>query len=1668
MSDPKADLPIDVEESPDPSAVAEARAAEAAELLAAYEREARALGTSPEAALLFHEIGRLWEEQRSPRNAAIAYQNAWKLDPKLLPNVRAARRLFSEVGNHAMVVQLIDAEGEVVDGADARAELLFEKGLVLEEKLGRVDDALTCYEKALELSPRSLAVLDHLTAFHADAKTPIELAELHRRTAAALDDPALAARHLATAAGLLEDRAGKIEDAARLWREAFARDRREPIVCAAVARHAEREADWTELVAVLAAHAELEGANAAPIYVRMAKVYRDRLGREEDGISALLAARRAAPGDALVLGELARLHEIHGRWEELAEVLRARISSLSDEAEIVSLNLRLGALFEEKLDRKDEAVARYRAVLALQPANAAALASLGKLCHQRGDWEGLLQTYEAEVAAADEPKSRAAKIYKAAEILEERLGRTEEAISRYNQILQLQPGYLPAQKALTRLYERQGRFAELVAMLEQDLATMQDRDQIIATLQRIAELCDEELEDGPRAIAVCRRILEVAPDHLPTVRALGRLAEKSRQWEEVVRANELEASLAGDQRQVVSLLHRNAELLEEAIGDQDRAIEAYRKVVQLAPGYLPALKSLGKLYAQKGRYAELIEMYRQEAEVAASADHAATLVFKIGELYERRLSQEDRAIAAYREVLTNAPTHLPALRALARIYRERRAWDQLVEVLREEAAARVDPGERGHVLFQIAELFEEQLGRADQAIDAHHEVLRLQPGHAASLRALDRLYSRAGAVRDLVQVHERELAGATGAPRASAFLKLARLWIDRLGDPARAAQCCEGALQADPGNLLALTMLDRIRTGQGDRGRRADVRGRLASRTTDRRAAAALWLAAAADRERATSGQLPLEELRRAYAADPTDPRAIEACERALRKAGDHGGVVQLLAARIEASSDVGERAALLFQLGELCEWWLGDRGRAVSAYREVLSTRPGHLPALRALRRVLSAMQDHDGVHGVLVAEADAARDVAHAVETYLSAGELAEKVLSDPERAAACYRAALARDPLEPRAARRLEELLAARGGAEEIARLYEQRALSGRTPADAAEDLLASARVRMEKLGQKEPALALLDQALARAPQLAEALERRGQLCFELGRSADAAQAWQARVQLGGDPTALAVLHHRLGQLHADALGDPGRAVAHLQTALTSVPTMLPALSLLARLHLSARNWAGASDALRRLVELEGEAAPLAAHHVELGRVLEEGFGDHASAAAQYERALQLQPAEPLPSERLFALYERLGDEQKLVLALERRGEVLAPSDPLRAAALFSRAGRVLAAKAGEHSRAIATLRHALQLDPTNTRSRALLADLFSQDPSATSHAVDEHRTLLKQEPLRIESWRALFRLWERAGQNDRAFVAGSVLQALRAAEAAELAWLSSAQQGRPADPVGALGLDELDRLLCHPLERGPLDPLLEAIGDQLGKLWPPQLDRFQVGRSDKLKAEHPLRRMFDRLTGALGLPADAFELYLSKHERLALFLDTPEPQAVIVGQDVATRYHRREQSFLLGRLAYRTRRRAAILSRLRPAELADLFGAAAKSVDPAFNRLGKPSDDLVKRVGKALSRKARKQLEDSLRGLAVGVPLDAATFSDGLRLSADRAGLLLSGDPGAALGLLARDDPQFAQAKLDTPEAMHAALHGRREAAELLLFAASDDHFRLRVKLELALK
>lgn len=1640
---------------------------QAQQLIATLEREAKALGNDPAAARLHYEMGLLCDEQlKNAPKAAVCFQSAHRLAPKHLANLRAARRLFTAVGNWQMVAQLLEAEAAAVDGEPHKRVLELQRAHVLEQRLGRSDEALALLEQCRQAAPRDPNVLIPLEATYRASGDSPKLREVLVALADAVEDPALKAYYLGSAARLDEGPLGTPSEAAPLIRRAFELERGDPELIAAAKRVAEREGDVEALLKALSAEAQAaSGAAAAPIHHRRSRIL-ERQGRRDEALLALLEGRRAAPRDLLILDELARAFESSGRHEDLADVLKARAAGLEDPAELIAVQLQLGAVYEEKLAREDEAIACYRAVLATAPAHPTAIVALGKLYSRRQDWEGLLQTYELEIAGSQDVRLKSSRLYRAAELLENRLGRGDEAIARYNQTLALQPGYLPAQKALIRLYERLERWGELVALYEEDLGQTRDRDQMLSLLSRIASVQEERQKDLPRAVSTLKRILELAPDHLPTVRALARLCERAGLWEELIQANELEAALAGDSKQVISLLHSNAEICEEQLKQRDRAIDAYRKVLNLSASYLPALQALGRLYAQSGRWAELVEMYRREAEVAPSPEQAASLLYKAGELEEEKLSQPDEAIAAYQEVLTLSPSHFPALRALARIYRAQGAFESLVEVLRADAAARADRSRRASILFQVGALWEDELGRPELALDTYLDALANVPDHAPSFRALERLYAHQGAFAELAALLEREVAAAaTDDEKVCALQKAAHLYGERLREPAKADRAWTLVLALRPGHLGALKALEALRTA--DPAGRADVRARIAAALKDPPTAAAHLWAASLDRERVGDAAPALDELRRAVELAPDDPRAAEAYEAALRRAGDFAALATLLEKRLSRAEGGEPWLAQQMRLGEVYEWRLGRAERALDAYRAVLDVDPRHLAALRAARRVTDPARAPVEAHRLLVAEAEATRDVPAAVDLFLDASALAEGALGDPAAARADYQAALARDGLEPRATARLEDLLAREGGSEELAALHLKRSetrAQANDPSGAATEALRSARVLADGHFDPSRALAAVEQALALVSDHPEALELKGELCLRAADYTGAAQAFARRVEEGGEPAQLATLHHKLGVLYQDRLGDPARASAHLQTALASDPANFDALERVGAIHVAARNWTGAADAFKRLVESEPEPTRLARYLCTCARIAEEGFGEIETAVGYSERALELMPGDPALLERLTRLYERLKNLPRLTMLVELQASAATASgDKAKAALLHTRSAELYLSQ-GEAAKALQAYRLAVDLAPDDGATRAAFADLLTREGPSPAAAIDEHRALLRIEPYRLESYHALYQLYLNSRQMDRAVCAGDVLAFFRSLTGAEDSTFLEAKGRVPVESSETLGAEELDGLLQHPLARGPLSALMRVVGDQLHKIYEPAAEVKSLGRGNRLKPDHPLHKLVRAHCAALGV--EKFEIYQGK-AGASVQVENTDPLSLVLGPDLVRRNNAREQSFLIGRACWFLRNKMPLALRLEAPQLADLLGGAVRIVSPLFERLGRPDAELSRRLRKAMSGKALRLLAEVAPEVVQAKALDLAVWHQAATDSGNRAGMLLCGEVGVALPVLFREEPGAVGIKSESTDALLEAARRRRDFTELLGFALSDDHFRLRAKLRLTM-
>jgi hypothetical protein len=315
------------------------------------------------------------------------------------------------------------------------------------------------------------------------------------------------------------------------------------------------------------------------------------------------------------------------------------------------------------------------------------------------------------------------------------------------------------------------------------------------------------------------------------------------------------------------------------------------------------------------------------------------------------------------------------------------------------------------------------------------------------------------------------------------------------------------------------------------------------------------------------------------------------------------------------------------------------------------------------------------------------------------------------------------------------------------------------------------------------------------------------------------------------------------------------------------------------------------------------------------------------------------------------------------------------------------------------------ALAAFREALRLDALGEAPRELSATLGEvpldpDDAPLVAQAIGTLRETIKRNPLsprRLESLSGLARL---AGSTDLSEIAAQLLALLG----------GPPSRGRSRGLVRSLSLDAF-------APEG-VDARVRRTGELWGDLAAPlaRLHDFDPATLGTNKAtrltpgSEPRLSWADAAAGGLGLATLVIHIAGTDDHGVAAF-DAPQPCLVlgrgVPGGDAAVR-------FAVGRALTLLAQQAALCDRLTLDDLERDWAAAVllltERADARFDagqlRLR------AKALGKILTRKERKSLEDKASGLEAG-SIDVASWRARIFATANRGGLLVSGDLGAAL-------------------------------------------------------
>ncbi|NJM90742.1 MAG: tetratricopeptide repeat protein [Myxococcales bacterium] len=739
---------------------------------------------------------------------------------------------------------------------------------------------------------------------------------------------------------------------------------------------------WARMVKLFEGALELGGAAkqqldpmlAHELATKVARMYEERLRKSDKAIDFYRRALAVEPDDVEVLTALESIFTRDGRYTELLDVYRRRVEISTDPEDRLGFLFRIASIQEEMLHSPEDAIGAYLEVLGQRPDDTVALRALDRLYVSRGQWHDLSDNLSRQLTLIDDERERVSLLLRLARLRETHLEEPGAAVETYRQVLDLEPTNDEAIAALERLigssehelaiavllepiYQARGEWQKQIRIYEIMARHTYDPVRKIELMHQISELYEIGGDDAAAAFVTHARALKEDPRSDTTHAHLERLARLLGKWDELSKLYAQVAEETQEEDLKVSLLFRRAQIEESELRDDKAAVRTYERVLTISPVTIEAITAIQAIHERTGDRQALVGVLKRKSEVFSDPMDRKQLLYQAAEI-EGELGATDAAIDTYQAVLKIDEADPIAIDALVDLYLRLERWEPLKDIYATKAELAKDPQAKQAMLYELAAVYDRDLGDTDKAIETYQGILDIDPDQDDAIQALARLYAQAERWYDLLGNLDRQVEMA-GSPGETVGLKyrIGQLWQLRLSDVARAIESYSEALALDPNHLetvealdqlvhgkveavLAAQVLEPIYDSSGDHHKLAFVLEVMVAHAEDPVARVdLLHRIAMLHEQRIGNPMAAFEAYARALRDDSGNELTLGHLERLAEITNGWQTLAQLLSAEADKSLDVPRQVDLWSRLARLYEHEIGDQPRAIATYRRILTS---------------------------------------------------------------------------------------------------------------------------------------------------------------------------------------------------------------------------------------------------------------------------------------------------------------------------------------------------------------------------------------------------------------------------------------------------------------------------------------------------------------------------------------------------------------------------------------------------------------------------------------------------------------------------------------------------------------------------------------------------------
>ncbi len=1387
----------------------------------------------------------------------------------------------------------------------------------------------------------------------------------------------------------------------------------------------------------------------------------------DDEAVAVLAAEPLSERDGALAEARLELLVRAGRHSDVVALERALAANADAEAALTHLQNALTHARAHVHDADLEADLAT-AIDAAAPSDATK-AELAIALRQSKRWDALVELRLGQLDTTTDGTSRSSLLVEVGEVFEGPLADNDQAFEAYLNALSDDPSSTVASQAIERIANASGRWPDVVRSVGEWLAGSLEAKPRLALCLHMARWYGEILDRPDYARPYYEEVLKLEPSSARALRQMAALERRRGNDAEVESLLRRALETVRSSRDRAELLFELGEHFERVREDAHEAVIHYERAFELQPTMASLVDALARIHSERGDRRKLAAVLTAKGRgLGASADGSHALV-RAAEIHENDLSESSVACDLYREALEAFVDHRTALDGYLRTASTFGRWDAMMAVIDSRIGAAVSPRERVELLVRGADLRLEQFLDPERSVAMLEEALDLDASEQRAYAILSRAYRQLRRFDLLVSTYERHLGAATSlSDKASIYGQLGEALFDA-GEFERAIDAYRNQADLDDRNLNVLEVLAKLYEKTGDVVQALDTFQRLGARLAEPKRRAEAFVRAAQILDERLGDRIEARQVYlRAIDSNPDDLLSLRWLARFALDDGDFAAAARFLDREQSLLVEPIERSACLVRLAEVRGKYLDDPQGATFALETAFELDPDSEGAAERLV---------DGfIEGQLWTKAKSClelltrkagqrpREEQH--ELFVKLGKVCVEIGAD-DKGLRAFTAAHQLDANDHAillvmadVATRLHDANGA------LAHLQKLVAVA---PAHDVE-LLVEAYAKMGAVrrdqSQARMAIAAYEKALALEPTHRAALRGVIELYTE-------AQDWRQvvafkRQELDAtfDGDARFALLVEIADVLIDKEKNVAKAVDALEEARDLRPSELPLLHRLMALYQQLEDWRRVIETVERIIEAETDPVRRSRYIFTVAQLYRDKEQDSERALQLFEEALDANPRLLEAFERVNKILTQRKDWKSLERAFRRMIKRLQAASITEADLHFNlwhNLGLIYRDRLVEPNAAIEAFKMATQHKPDETVERQILAELYESTGQIES-AVGEHSLVLAKDPLRVDPYRSLYKLYARQREADRAWCMSSALVFLKKADDDERGYYDAHRSEGLPKIRARLDNESWVRAVFHKDDNLFVGKIFEMIAPAAAKARMNQLaatrqlpvldPKARQDVSSTVTAVTTLRWAAD----VLGLRAP--DLFLQEADPNAFMHGGVAPSVTFVGQRVLSGASPLEIAFLAGR-HMAMHRGEHVIRTLFPTylELKVLFFAALSLVR-ADVEVDSSIAAAVKATSADLERLIETREKENLRVVVQrfiesGQAADLKRWVQAVEFTSCRAGFLLCGDLEVARRMILAEPTVAGD---PTPQ---------DKLREVMLFSVGDAYFGLRKSLGLAI-